>query len=102
MKIGHLNLPNIYQRKETGIYYFKKQIKGILHRISLQTKDPFDAQQLVKKWNEEFLYNKMRGSSDIPLLKISNDKQEITENRPSLIQAYNNFLRTCKNNHNSD
>ena len=105
MKIGNVKLENIYQRKETGIYYFKKQFNGILHRISLHTKDPFEAHQIVKKWNEEYLYSKIRGTQSVPLLNIQKEKQikdiKIEGNRLSLLQTYNNYLRTCKNDHNS-
>ncbi|MGL4560925.1 MAG: hypothetical protein ACRCV0_01380 [Brevinema sp.] len=103
MKIDNLVLPNIYQRKETGIYYFKKIINSNLSRKSLKTKDPFEALKIVKKWNEDFLLEKINRKKQNSFQKSKTDQKNliIDSDRPTIIQAFNNYLRVCENKNES-
>ncbi len=92
-------------KRSNGIYYIQKQINKKRIRISLETRDRYEAQDLYNLWITEYRKAKIQGKDTIPtpLNKQLNQqsKNEIELNRPSLLSAYNQYLKVSELNINS-
>lgn len=92
-------------KRNNGIYYIQKQINKKRIRISLETRDRFEAKELYNLWLTDYRKNKLLGKNTVPtpLNKQVNiqAKNEIELNRPSLLSAYNQYLKVSELNINS-
>lgn len=93
----------IYCRKETGIFYAKKMINGILMRISLKTKNKMQAYSIYSEWENRLLIAKLNGDEKLPLPLSCQQKLEAKKareiNKPTLLQAFNEHLKVSENKH---
>lgn len=96
----------IYRRKETGIFYAKKIINGILIRISLKTKNKMQAYSIYIEWENRILIAKLNGDEKLPLPLSYYEKLEAKQqrhaNRPTVLQAFNEHLAVSENKHISE
>ena len=92
-------------KRENGIFYLNKTINKCTIRMSLETRDPFEARELYMLWLTEYRKAKIQGKNTIPTplnkqINI-NAKNEIEINRPTLLIAYNQYLKVSELNINS-